>query len=244
MRVLGRPKILVLALLLSALASAFVTLGFWQLDRLSERQEYNSTLTDRMSEPVLDVRALPSDPSEIGEFAYRRATATGRYDLDEEIIIVGRSRNAISGYDVVTPLVLDDRALVVNRGWVELNDSQPPIEAATPPDQEVTLTGVLFPSQSRGRFGPKHPEGERLDAFHRIDIPRMQAQSEHELLGLYLLIETQEPAQASPYPKSLSLPKLDEGPHRSYAFQWFAFALMAVATFVAYVRQSVKKLGA
>ena len=45
---------------------------------------------------------------------------------------------------------------------------------------------------------------------------------------IYLQLEAQEPIRSSDVPIRLPLPDLGEGPHRSYAFQWFTFATIGV----------------
>lgn len=231
-----------LGLVIGALAASFVSLGFWQLRRLDERRAFNATLTVRTSLPVADITSLVPDPTDPpANAAYRRVSATGVYDPDDEVVVVGRSRNTLAGNHVVTPLLVGGTELMVNRGWVPLEDSHPPIARAAPPAGTVTVTGVLFPTQERGRFGPRHAPTGSLEQLHRIDLPRLAKQVDAPLYPWYLLIESQVPPQPGEYPQSIELPKLDEGPHLSYALQWFAFALIAVATFVAYIVQGRRR---
>jgi surfeit locus 1 family protein len=42
-------------------------------------------------------------------------------------------------------------------------------------------------------------------------------------------------------PAAIPPPSLGEGPHQSYAFQWFAFATVAIVGFVAFVRAGSQK---
>jgi cytochrome oxidase assembly protein ShyY1 len=232
-RVLRRPRILALGALIAALVTAFVSLGLWQLRRLDERIAFNDTLLARTSLPTVAFEDLPVESAST---LYRRVVVTGTYRTQDEVLIVGRSRNTLAGHHLVTPLGLaDGTLLLVNRGWVPLDVAEPPVETAAPPAGTVRVTGVLFPPQERGRFGPRHaPEGA-LVRFFRIDVLRIEEQLDAPVHDLYLLLESQDPPQVVEFPASLDLPRLDEGPHRSYALQWFAFALIAVSTYVAFV---------
>lgn len=238
--VLRRPRILVLGALILALATAFVSLGFWQLRRLDERKRFNETLLSRTSEAVVPFEDLPSDPSVV---PYRRITAVGTYETDDEILLVGRSRNTLAGHELVTPLRLDDGSiLLVDRGWVPLDVDDPPVDLAAPPEGTLEVTGVLFPSQERGRFGPRHASTGVLTRMHRIEIARIAQQLDGIVHPWYLLLESQQPPTEGTYPQSLVLPALGEGPHRSYALQWFAFALIGLATYAAVLIKESKRV--
>lgn len=243
LRLLRAPRWIVLGLLVVAVASAFVRLGFWQLDRLETRQRFNQRFQARTAMPVEDVTALfPTLPADAADAPYRRATATGRFDTANEVILQSRSYKGSSGHHVLTPLVVaPGRALLVERGWVPLVMDEPPIAEAAPP-AEVTVSGVLFPSQTRGRFGPVEPEGpSRLR--RRVDIPRLQEQLPYTVYPVYLQLLDQRPPQPGEFPKLVTdLPKPDEGSHRSYAIQWFSFATMAVISYVALAYRTSRRI--
>jgi surfeit locus 1 family protein len=58
----------------------------------------------------------------------------------------------------------------------------------------------------------------------RIDLGR--GDLPYSLLPVYVLLQSQQPPQD--LPAIVPVPTLDEGPHLSYAIQWFAFATIAV----------------
>lgn len=238
-RVLRRPGIIVLTLLIAAIVTAFISLGFWQLRRLDERRAFNATLLSRTSLPVAEVASLDEDDPEA---PYRRAVASGTYRTDDEVLIAGRSRNTLAGHELVTPLELaDGRLVLVDRGWVPLDADEPPVALAEPPSGTVSVSGILFPTQERGLFGPRHEPTGRLLRMHRIDIDRIAEQLDAPVLPWFLLLEEQDPATEGQYPERVTMPALAEGPHRSYALQWFAFALIACVTYGAVVRKEVKR---
>lgn len=230
-----RPRWLLAHALVLTIVSTFVGLGFWQLGRLDERRTYNRTLTARTSMPVVPVEQLLSgDP---GRAAYRRVTVRGTFDPAREIVLLSRSRNSIAGHHVITPVVLGDgeTAVLVDRGWVPYQLDTPPIADAAPPAGEVTLTGVLFPSQQRGRFGPR-ATGEQQTAVFRIDVARLAPQFPYRIAPLWLLLEQQRPAQPGELPASIELPRLDAGPHLSYAIQWYLFAAVLLIGYPLLIR--------
>lgn len=239
-RVLRRPRTIALGVLIGLLVTAFVSLGFWQLRRLDEKRAFNQTLTARTSLPTVPYEQLPVDADEV---PYRRVRASGTYRTDDEVLIAGRSRNTLAGHELVTPLELaDGTVLLVDRGWVPLDVDDPPVALAEPPAGTVEVTGVLFPSQERGLAGPSHAPGGRLIRFHRIDVPRIAQQIEGDVEPWFLLLEEQSPASEGAYPQRVALPPLGEGPHRSYALQWFAFALIGISTYTAVVIKEARRV--
>ena len=60
----------------------------------------------------------------------------------------------------------------------------------------------------------------------------IQSQLPYDIAPSYLLLQRQTPVQANGLPEPSPLPELSEGPHLSYAIQWFTFAVIAVAGFV------------
>lgn len=237
--VLRRPRMIALGVVVLIFASACISLGAWQLRRLQERKDFNRTLLARTAEPLVAFDALPDDPDLV---PYRRVTATGTYRPDDEVLIAGRSRNTLAGHELVTPLALADGSLLlVDRGWVPLDIDDPPVALAETPTGTVTVTGVLFPSQERGLFGPKHPRDGVLTRMHRVEVPRIAQQLDAEVAPWFLVLQDQDPAPGE-YPKPIRLPELSEGPHRSYALQWFAFALTALVGYAALAIKESKRL--
>jgi cytochrome oxidase assembly protein ShyY1 len=141
---------------------------------------------------------------------YQRVSATGTFDLEHETLIPYRSYQGSVGSHVVTPLVLEDSSvLLVNRGWV-------PDLTTPPPDGEVTVEGILLTSGDRRTS--VDVEGIAPDAF-----------------PLWLLQTAPEPD--GDYPALLPPPARDEGPHRSYAVQWFLFAGVVVVGYPILMRR-------
>src|SRR5207253_8681705 len=134
------------------------------------------------------------------------------------------------GSDVLTPLVTSNgRALIVNRGFVPLGIDKPGSSQTTPPSGDVTVTGILLPSETRGVLGQKEPLSGHLSTIVRIDVVRIRQQLPYDVFSAYLLLSAQQPAQSGSMPQLESyIPDLTNGPHLSYAIQWFLFAVIAI----------------
>ena len=112
-----RPRVVVFIVLALALASLFVRLGFWQLDRLTWRRALNAEVAQHITAPPVPIDSLPSDSAAM---RYRRVQLTGVFDYANEIVLTQRIRGGSPGVNLLTPLRFAgrDSAYLVNRGWV------------------------------------------------------------------------------------------------------------------------------
>ncbi len=240
---LRRPKWIALTLGVVLLVVVMVNLGFWQLRRLDARKEHNAQVRERSAAAVvpLDELVPPDAPvTQTGDVQWRNVTASGRYDESQQVLVRNRSYNGLPGYHVLTPLVLSSGdALVVNRGFVPLETSGERPDVPPAPQGTVEVTGRVRSSQKRGSFGPRDPAEGTLTEVARADLVRLQQQMPYHLLPVYVELESSQPAGAAgvtPVP----LPELDEGPHFSYAIQWFCFSALAIVGWVVVVRKTAK----
>ena len=223
-RFLLRPGWLAAAAMVLAVAAVCVALGLWQLRRLDDRLDRNDQLEGRRSAPVTTVEDLAAGA--VDEVRYRRAAASGEYVAGDEVLLLSQSYRGSSGHHVLTPLVLDGGgAVLVDRGWVPLDVTGPPVAGAEPPPGRVTVTGYVESSRP-GRIRPGV-----LAEVERVDLDVLEERLGRDLLPFYLRLESQQPAQQG-YPLPASPPDLSPGPHLSYAIQWFLFAGVAVAGFM------------
>jgi cytochrome oxidase assembly protein ShyY1 len=216
-----------------------INLGFWQLRRLDERREFNDDVTSRIDQTAVAIDDLVPPDAEVGDdeladIEWRPVVAAGRYLPDEQLLVVNRSQGGRAGDNVVTPLLLDDgRVLLVARGFVPLGT-----EAAPPPGGDVEIEGRLRRSEVR-RTGAlaDRPEGALTEA-QRLDIPRLVAQLPGDVVPMYVELTASDPPVTEQFPEPIVEPSLGEGPHLSYALQWFLFSVLVAIGWVLAVRHS------
>ncbi len=240
----GRWLIATLAVL--ALCTLFLRLASWQFQRLADRRAANAQLLARMDQPPLMLGGAPLD---VTSTVLRRATVHGAYDYDQEIVLRNRSYNDLPGVHILVPLRItgSEAAILVDRGWIPYEDAGP--EQRTKFDRpagQVTVTGILRQSMTRSSFAspedaPLGTDRPRLDAWHRVDIPRIQAQMPYTLLPLYLEEAPQTPADQRRFPRPMPEIALSEGRHLAYAIQWIAFAMILAGGYAGYYRSRIAK---
>ena len=231
-RFLLRPKWIGFTLLVVLLVVVMVNLAFWQLRRLHERREFNSTVRSRSEQPTEAVPTLLTPSTDPATVEWRPAGISGTYLAGETVTVVNRSQDGEAGRDVVTPLLLDDGSvLLVNRGFVPGTKDAP-----GPPPGRVEVTGLLRRSDVRGTGQTADASGVVLTEIRRIDIPKLAPQLGPPVQPMYLDLVDSDPREEHVEP--VAMPELSEGPHLSYTVQWFIFSACAVAGWVIVVRRA------
>ncbi len=203
---------------------ALCFLGVWQLRRHGERQVLNATIVAGMARAPLPLRVAPANPEPL---AYQPVLVRGRYDGANQVLLRNREFRGITGFHVLTPLVLaDGKAVLIDRGWLPQNattDGQ--LAAFAPPVGEVTVAGVVrVPILTSGPAEPPLAAGtSRRVAWFRADTTAIGAQSGHTLWPLVIQIQPQ-PGTPEQLPQPAVIEELGIGSHLGYALQWFAFA--------------------
>lgn len=237
MRRLASGGWLVSHLFALAMVVLMVNLGFWQLRRLDERRAHNAEVAAAMSQA----------PSDIGAYLdafgpppqYTAVAAAGTYLPDAEVRIGNRSSGGQPGFWLATPLELGDgRAVAVVRGWVPRRSlSGTDDRSPAPPEGEVVVAGLAFDSVGGGRVA-QVSEGETPE-ISRMDLDRFAAVSGVDVEDVWIRLRVQSPPQAEGLPVPVPDPDLGDGPHLSYAFQWFFFSAGAVVVYALILRRAV-----
>ena len=198
------------------LAAVFVRLGFWQLARLDERRALNAEREARVAMPIVPFDSVDADISD------RRVWLEGTFDFEREIILAGRSRNGSPGVHIFTPLRRPgrDTAVLVNRGWVYSADA-----ATVDPTRHRESIGRITGYTVKLSDAPTAASPARGRSLRQLSSASIASLMPYPVSRLYVISQD---SSAGTAPLRLPPPALGEGPHLSYAIQWFCFALISL----------------
>lgn len=201
-------------------------LGIWQFERRAEARAAIDLVEanyDREPEPVAAV--LDSLDAYDQSQQWTPVELSGRYLSEDELLVRNRPLNGQPGFEVLTPLQLEDGTVfVVNRGWIPVGSAQDAPDVVPPaPGGAVTVVARLKGGEPTlaGRSAPAGTN--QLATIQLDDIAELLDRPSYT--GAFGLLASQDP-EPETTPVATSKPEPDEGPHLSYAFQWFVFALI------------------
>jgi len=223
-------------LLVIAGVIVLINLGLWQFDRLDQRRAFNQRVAERWQQEPYDITTAQV-PADLSELEYRRVQVEGEFDYSEQIVLTNQTRNGGPGVVLVTPLVLDDnRAVLVARGWLPYQESEPENwpKYEEPPGEPVI--GLIQESQLLPNgSAPTPPESPQTEWF-RINIDAIQPQMPYELMPFFVLQLPEADRSYNKLPLREEPIQLDEGSHFSYAMQWFMFAVILGVGYLFFVQ--------
>ena len=220
-----RPAWIASHVLVAALLVATANLGFWQLRRLDVRRDHNARVVARADEPVVALAtafgALTEGMSP-EDLRHVRVTVSGTWDVASEVYLANRSRDGVPGVHVVTLLrfegVRPSVGVAVDRGFVpRVHYLKGDRSAWAPAGGEVEVAGSL----EVGRMGERG-HGSEVD---RIDLEALSDRWGISLAPMWIRAAADGSAS---WPASAPAEDLGDGPHLSYAVQWFVFTLIAL----------------
>ncbi len=221
----------VLALIV-LLATGAILLGRWQLRRLDDRRASNVERITALEAPPISVRPGTSEADADG----RRVTMRGEFDPAMQVLLRGRVHRSAPGLHVVTAFRGEGGGPIVwvLRGFVYTPDGiTPPDTIAAPTSGLVTVDGIAYRLPETDNGGQPIETGAHR-TYRRLDRAALHALVP-AALDLYV-IESGDQSGPGRLP-SAEPPTLDDGPHLSYAIQWFAIAFAIAAFGVIVVRR-------
>ncbi|HEU5126371.1 MAG TPA: SURF1 family protein [Glycomyces sp.] len=207
-------------------------LSQWQWNRAEQRAEANARIEAADDPSPLDA-VLPAGAGLDGEDRWTLVEATGTFDAANELVLRARTNDGANGFEIVTPLVLDDgTALLVNRGFVAGAGGQDLPDYPAAPTGEVTVVGRVFESEPAG--GEVTAEDGHL-LGRRLNLDQVGAHLDYGLRDAW--IAQLDPAEGL---QPLQPPTFRAWQNYSYAVQWLLFAVMVPVGWVVLVRRELR----
>lgn len=226
------------------LAAGCVFLGDWQWDRHEQRLARNALVTGNYDRPPQALDAvLGGDATRLPPGTeWTPVRLTGRYLSDATVLLRNRPLDGRPGYHALVPFETGDGVVLwLDRGWLPIGATgSAPDDVPAPPPGEVTVTARLRPSEPESRRSAPAGQAHTItpDALAGTLAGALPAGGGATVVtGAYGVLGAEQPAPADA-PLLLPEPEIDEGPHLSYALQWFVFALGALVGFGVLIRRT------
>jgi len=212
-----------------------INLGFWQLNRLSDKRDLNASITAQTERPPAD---LTKDKFDSLGMQWSQVVLEGSYSNEEAVTIINRSQDGAAGYNSVFPFVTTNgQVVLVNRGFVPLAMPNPSAPSGT-----LQILGYVREPQKRSAVGAIDSSSSDNTEFQRFDLEVIAKATDAALLtNGYVQLIAENPASEAAWPSPVALPMLDEGTHFSYALQWFFFAATALTGWIYVVRKKLRE---
>jgi surfeit locus 1 family protein len=212
--------------------AVLIWLGTWQVERLEWKTALIASRQAALTAPPVPAPMAGTDPAGLD---FHRVEVAGTFDHAQELFLVDYDRRGIGGFEVITPLILDDgHVLLVSRGFVP--DAKRPVatRAAGQVPGRVTIDGILRLPPKPG-FWTLTQNQAKQNFWLYVDIPAMAAAAGLDparLLPYYV--------EAGPAPNPGGLPiggqSSAELPndHLQYAITWYGFAVTLLVIYFVY----------
>ena len=96
-----------------------IILGLWQIDRANEKANLYNSFKDKISKNPIDFKVIKDNPIE-----FTKIIIKGKYINDKQFLLDNKIFNKQAGYEVISPMLLDNQIILINRGWVSNNNRQ------------------------------------------------------------------------------------------------------------------------
>lgn len=204
-----------------------LSLGTWQLDRAEQKRALFADFA--ASEEAVLLNGTSGGLEELRR--YTQVRAIGRYLADRQFLLDNMVEGNQAGYRVLTPLLMDDGMVLVDRGWIPRDFTTARLPEVEVDEARRTVAGRLdqLPRPGIELSAELAPGWPKVVQFPTTD--ELSAALDTSLVpGLVLLDATEPDGFVRNWRPS------DFGPERhvGYAVQWFALAATLVILYMAW----------
>ena len=217
------------------LLSLLISLGIWQLERSEEKSLFLKQQQQGLdSSEILQLSTRIENNADA--LRYKKVLATGHYDPAHQFLIDNQISAGKAGYIVLTPFVLQGqtKAVLVNRGWVPLNQDRSVLPDVQIKQELTAVTGRInrFPSVGIKLAGAEIPTDGWPSVTQVVDSEVLAKKLTYPLFPFQIELDEGQPAgfKREWQTSTIMLPEQ----HIAYAIQWFVLAITLTILFIWY----------
>jgi surfeit locus 1 family protein len=217
-----------------------VAAGYWQLGRAEQKQRLFATFDTSNTKQTL--HDLISDQA-AGELRFQRIAVSGHYDADRQVFIDNMTHEGRVGYHVLTPLRVDGKAVLVNRGWIPANPDRSVLPRIPVSADRREIAGRVSPFARPGiRLDGGPPMSSAMPWPRRMLFPtaaELAEQLGYAIHDYQLLLDADAP---DGFVRDWRPELMSPDKHRGYAIQWFAIAFTLFIIYVVVNRKEREEI--
>jgi len=216
-----RSRFFIPASLIIATLVLLISLGFWQLDRADEKRAIEGQIASANSGDVEFVTSVEF----LKDKEYYHVRLQGSYIGDKQFIYDNQIVDQISGYYVLTPLVLkgDSKAVLINRGFIPWNGRRDKLADIDIGEELTEVKVQISKPVKRMELEASELTGDFPVLIQALDLDEMSTIASLDFASVVGLLspETENGfvRQWEPYTGSIER-------HIGYAIQWFLMAFV------------------
>ena len=185
-----------------------LSLGFWQLYRLNWK-------LNLISEIENSLKNTPIELSKADKKNFLRIKTSGKIDFDKQIYLYNLNDNGNPGFEVINPIVVDNKNFLINRGWINFDQKE---KSEINLFDETNIIGTLKLQTKANSFKPKNNIDENYwFTLNRDDIFSYTGKRFSKYI-IYLNGEYKSP-------KHKVITANISNNHKKYAITWFSMAI-------------------
>ena len=204
-------------------------LAKWQIERGNEKDLlYNSYQKNISLQPqVID---------ELSEYYnnFTKIKVRGELLSENQFLLDNKVYKRKAGYDVITPMLVNDKILLVNRGWVDGNNrlTMPDIDIATVNTEVEGYTyeykeGFTLKDESKNTSWPR--------LIQSVNIKEISEALDKEVFSYSIIMST---TQINSLQLRETHQKNDKLKHYMYAGQWFIFSIIGFILIIVLLKRT------
>jgi surfeit locus 1 family protein len=211
-----------------------LSLGTWQLNRAQAKREFLQQQAHIQAAEILTLSTAIADQAET--LRYRELTVSGHYDVTQQFLIDNQISEGKAGYFVLTPFVLkgENKAILVNRGWIPLNQDRTRLPDVSITTEVNMITGRAnhFPSVGIKLAGAEIPTDSSPAVVQIVDSEVLAKKLGYPLFSFQLELDKTLPNGFKREWHTTTLMPPEQ--HTAYATQWFALAFTLTVLFIVF----------
>lgn len=201
-------------------------LGFWQLERMHEKEERLTQLQQSLAQKPMNL----SDVSQLSTgIADLPVNIKATLETEHVFYLDNRIVNGAVGYEIIVPAATSQGLVLLNWGWIKANERREHLPEIQLPKSNVSVSGnIVIPTLNPVVRETATTARDFPIVIQQIDIALMETMLSRQLLPFVVNVES----SGADFVRNWQPVVMPPEKHLGYALQWFGLAFAALVIFL------------